>query len=194
MDVTRSSTDKDCPSSGSHVPVILGRPIVLLGDELDCLRGIRCDPSITIAPSIPALVSQPRAAILPMNLSDISKQSELRDKLHAQMQFCVDICTQIPSVQRLILVIEGPTRLPETMLYSMCTTVGDRIHSWIEQSCGLYTIVTLLLVTGADDPALLARRIHTRARQPLGIDTASTLNWKEIAKAPIGYTAANMYL
>lgn len=124
----------------------------------------------------------------------MSKRSKLRAKLRAQTQFCVDICTQIASVQRLVLVIDGPRQLPEAMLYDMCTAVGDRIHSRIEQSCGIYSIVTVLLVTDCDDPALLTRRIHQRTKQPLGIDTATTLNWVEIADAPIGYTAANRYV
>ncbi|SDZ56416.1 hypothetical protein [Herbiconiux ginsengi] len=84
--------------------------------------------------------------------------------------------------------------MPEWVLRRMCESVEGRIHSNIERHCGTYIILTILLVNGCDDPALLEHRIHHRALQPQGIDATITLTWKEIEQAPIGYTAANHYV
>jgi hypothetical protein len=199
--IARDHVSRDALEQSQEVPVIDRRdaltsdgPIVLLGDELDCLTVIRCHPSVMVASGVAGVAGRPRAAVISVDISAVAKRSNLRAELRTQMQLCVDICAQVPSVRRLILVIGGATPLPETTVYNMCTTAGDRIHSRIEQSCGLYTIVTLLLVSDCDDPTLLARRVYDRAMQPLGIDTAIVLNWEEIEHAPIGYTAANCYV
>jgi hypothetical protein len=199
--IARDHVDRDTLEQSQGVPLIDRRdaptsdgPIVLLGDELGCLTAIRCHPNVMVASGVEGVAGRPRAAVISVDISAVAKRSNLRAELRTQTQLCMDVCAQVPSVRRLILVIGGATPIPETTLYNMCTTAGDRIHSQIEQSCGLYTIVTFLLVSDCDDPALLARRIYDRAIQPLGIDTAITLNWEEIEHAPIGYTATNYYV
>lgn len=46
-----------------------GRPIIMLGDELDCLHKMQSDPRTRIAPDAASVFSQAQAAILSMDLS-----------------------------------------------------------------------------------------------------------------------------
>jgi len=169
------------------------RPILLLGDELGCLHPLRSHPGIRVVTSGDSAHGQPRAAVIQIDLSSVTDRTELKARLHAQIPICTDLCERAPSIQRLLLVIEGPKLVPESVLHRMCDAIGDRIHRHLEQRCGTYVILTILLVTGCDDPPLLAHRTCDRALQPQGIDAISTLTWREIAQSPIGYTAASYY-
>lgn len=171
-----------------------GRPIVLLGDNLDCLGPFQSLPGVTTAPRGTSIRGRPTAAVIGMDLSAVTDRTELGAKLRAQAPFCANLCAKTPSIKRLFLIIEGLTAVPGSVLQRMCESVEDRIHRNIEQYCGTYVILTILLVTGCDNPNLLAHRIHDRALQPRGIDATMTLPWEAIKKEPIKLTAANYYV
>lgn len=171
-----------------------GRSIVLLGDNIDCLGPFQSLPGVTTAPSGTSIRGRPTAAVIGMDLSAVTDRTELGAKLRAQVPSCANICAKTPSIKRLLLIIEGPTTVPESVLQRMCESVEDRIHRNIEQHCGTYVILTILLATGCDNPDLLAHRIHHRAHQPQGIDATTTLPWEDIKKEPVRFTAANPYV
>ncbi|TFD83551.1 hypothetical protein E3T61_21200 [Cryobacterium lactosi] len=169
------------------------RPIVLLGDELDCLHALRSHPDITVATRGERTHGHPLAAVIQIDLSSVENRTDLKARLRAQIPICTNTCEQTPSIQRLLLIIDGPPGVPESVMHRMCDATADRLHRHIEQRCGTYIILTILLVTGCDNPSLLAHRTRHRALQAQGIDATSTLTWKEIAQRPIGHTAANHY-
>lgn len=189
------------PDRHTHLPAASesesperGRPIVLLGDIIDCLRGFQSHPDVITSLRGAPIRGRPTAAVVGIDLSAVIDRPELGAKLRAQVPFCVNICAETPSIRRLLLIVEGPAAVPEWVLQQMWESVEDRIHRNIEQYCGTYVILTILLVTGCDNPGLLAHRVHHRAIQHRGIDATLTLPWEDIKKDPIGFTAANHYL
>lgn len=182
------------PQLGTARSINPKRLIVLLGDDPECLRTLKLHPDVMVVPAGSALHDRPTAAVIQRDWSAITGRREFGARLRGEIPIFANICAKSPSIRRLILIIQGPAGVPRSVMRRKCEAVEGRIHWGIEQHCGAYVILTILLVDGCDNPALLARRVHDRALQPQGIDATVTLTWEEIERRPIGCTAANRYL
>jgi hypothetical protein len=166
--------------------------IVVLGDALGCLGVLLSDPaaSLSVSPGAPA----PLAVVIGVDGTAATSRRELRAVVHGQVRALTRVCAQWPALRHLIVLVDAPRNIAEDEVLQLCDTAADMTHRWIEQDCGVYVIVTFVVVSGCDDQGLLARRVLCRAGQIPAADAHGSVHWKEIAQATIQRVNTDGYL
>jgi hypothetical protein len=160
------------------------------GDELPCLS--RLQPVSHRAGS--AVAGGQRAIVLGVDLARAADRDDVKRELERQAAAAERLCARMPGLQQVVLVLSGSPAADDLQLLRLGRRAASRIHAQLEQSCGSYVSVTVLVAGGCDDPGLLAHRILDRAARSASIDPASALLWSEIIEEPIQEAGATDYV
>ena len=166
--------------------------VVVLGDALECLGALQATPSVV--PPHPTDGRQAQTVVMGLNGASATSRRALRALLQRRALTCIPVCLQRPTLRHLIVVVDASPRIAEDDVLILCDEAAETTHRWIEQDCGAYVIVTFVVVTGCENPDLLARRILCRAGQVPASDAHGVVNWREVAQAAIQDLTADHYL
>ena len=166
--------------------------VVVFGDALECLEALRSEPAVVLPGSPGGRYAQ--TVVIGVNGAAATSRRALRTLLRIQAQACIFICMQRPTLRHLVVVVDASPGIAEDAVVTLCDEAAETTHRWIEQRCGAYVIVTLVVVTGCDDPEQLARRVVCRAGQIPASDAHGVVTWREIAGASIQDLTADHYL
>lgn len=175
-------------------------------DPVLLLRGTPCPVTAAIAvrypaqhPDLPAVQRDPRVdrgeraivtSIRPDDAPDAGRAavSQLRREVRAMQ----GLARELPLLRHVIVLLDDPaSSLPRPL--SAWHAVAERLHARLEQGCGRYVTLTILLTADCTAPSIVARRIWERVATE-SPDPAVALSWQECVERPITVTAANLYV
>ena len=166
--------------------------VVVLGDALECLGALHAESAVVLPDSTGGRCAQ--TVVIGLDGADATSRSGLRTLLRRQAQACIAVCMHRPALRHLIVAVDASPRIVEDAVLTLCDEAAETTHRWIEQDCGAYVIVTFVVVTGCDNPELLAHRVVCRAGQIPASDAHGVVTWREIALASIQDLTAVHYL
>ena len=166
--------------------------VVLLGDALDCLGALQAEPAVVLPHAAGGRHAQ--TVVMGLNGAAATSRRALRTLLRHRAQACISVCLQRPTLRHLIVVVDAAPTIAEDDVLTLCDEAAETTHRRIEQDCGAYVIVTFVVVTGCENPQLLARRLLGRAGQIPASDAHGVVNWREVAQAAIQDLTADHYL
>lgn len=168
------------------------RWVVVLGDTLPCLAALRSDPAVLLTDGAAGQYAE--AAVIGVNASAATTRRAFKNTLQRQAQACVTACKQWTSLRHIMVIVDAAGSLADKEVIHQCDIAADTTHRMIEQICGIYVIVTFIVVTGCDDPRLLAHRVLCRAEQIPATDAYSAVHWREIVQSSIQHINVDRYL
>lgn len=113
-------------------------------------------------------------------------------ELRREVREIQGLARELPQLRHIIVLLDDPaSSLPRPI--SAWHAVAERLHARLEQECGSYVTVTVLLTAGCTAPGIVARRIWERVATE-SPDPAVALSWQECVERPITVTAANLYV
>jgi len=167
--------------------------IVVLGDPIAALAGLRASRAVH-RPAADRTVEHIRCAVIGVDLTGVTTRRDIRRTLQNRMALSVPLCLRLPGLAQLIVVTGGAAPGMEAWVQGAGEASSRRAQALVEQSCGAFVSVTVVVADSCADVGLLAERIVRRARRAPGIDASIALTWDELAADSDGLAGAHEYL
>ena len=132
-----------------------------------------------------------RVVAIGVDLAEARSRREIRRAFRRHSDDCVSLCNILPRLAHLVFVTGGATGAVEGRVQAVGEEASRRTHALLEQACGAYVAVTVVVADGCDDPALLAVRIGQRTRRSPRLDVSVALTWSELSQDPLGLAGTN---
>lgn len=167
-----------------HFPrrhLTLSVPIIVRGDPLPHL------------PATQALEPGERARGLcwGVDLTSCTLRKKAREAKRRALQAINGELDAHPQIKRICIPVLRPTEPPHSRNIKVPPGLALRLHNDLERDRGMYVPVTVIDITGCDDPELL----HTRVREALGPSARwsdLSVTWNEIAENSLHDRSASL--
>ncbi|TFD87006.1 hypothetical protein E3T61_14150 [Cryobacterium lactosi] len=166
--------------------------IVVLGDTLQCLGALQFDPAALLLTDTAGRYTD--AAVIGLNATSATTRRAFKTAMRRQAQASVAVCKHWTTLRHIMVIVDAAASLADEEVLDQCDIAAEATHRMIEQICGIYVVITYIVVTGCDDPRLLAHRVRCRADQIPATDAYSAVHWREIAQSSIQHVTADRYL
>ena len=164
--------------------------IAVTGDDIPGLHSLRTSPAAVDLNDAGA-AEDVRVVAIGVDLADVRSRREIRRAFRRHSDDCVSLCNVLPRLAHLVFVTGGATGAVEGRVQAVGREASRRTHALLEQACGAYVAVTVVVADSCDDPALLAVRIGQRTRRSPRLDVSVALTWSELSQDPLGLASTN---
>lgn len=104
------------------------------------------------------------------------------------------LCASHPHLRRLVLILRGTDGSRRDEILDDCADASERIHSWIEQRCAIFSNVLIVIVDEGTDEEFLARWITDLTSRPLSPLAAIAVASSDLPHRNLAQPVAGVYL
>ncbi len=141
---------------------------------------VRGDPLPEVSPLETSGYQPSRGLFWGLNLTQCRTRKQARAEWHDAIEKTKAELDAHPAVRRLCIGCSRPRQFRQNALVRVPDGLALRLHNDLERDRGRYVCVTVLDITGCDDPALLQVRLREALAQPV-MWSDLTIAWSSIA-------------